>query len=215
MIAVIGGTGAEGRGLVARWAVAGEDVIIGSRQSEKAQRIAAEINERIGKEVRGDTNLEAARAGDVVVLSVPFDGMGDILDQIKPGLTPGKVLITAIVPLKWGDEIVFEPPAAGSASEEVLRQVPEGVRVVAAFQTVGAKRLRDPDEPLDCDIPVCGDDDDAKRTVMGLIEKMPGARAVDAGPLANSRYVEALAALLVDLTRRNKVPDVGLKFGGL
>ncbi len=215
MIAVIGGTGAEGKGLVARWAASGEDVIIGSRQREKGEKVAGEISEKVGKEVRGDTNLEAARAGDVVVLSVPFDGMDAIIEQIKPGLTSGKVLITAVVPMKWGDEIVFEPPECGSASEEVVRLVPEGVRVVAAFQTVGAKRLRDPEEPLNSDIPVCGDDEDAKRTVMDLISKMPGARAVDAGPLANSRYVEALTVLLVDLTRKNKVPDVGLKFSGI
>jgi len=191
-------------------------VIIGSRQREKAERVASEISKQIDEKVRGTGNLEAAREADVVVLSVPYRGMREILDQIKQALTEGKILISVVAPLKQkGGRIVFEPPKTESAAAEVLRQVPKSVRVVSAFQTTSAKRLQNLEEPLGCDIPVCGDDDDAKKTVVELIEKIPGARGIDCGPLSNSKLVEPIVALLVELTRRHKVPGVGLRFEGL
>ncbi len=191
-------------------------MIIGSRQREKAERVASEISKQIDEKIRGTGNLEAAREADVVVLSVPYKGMGKILGQIKQALTEGKILISVVAPLKQkGGQIVFEPSKTESAAAEVLRQVPKGVRVVSAFQTTSAKRLQNLEEPLGCDIPVCGDDDDAKKTVVELIEKIPGARGIDCGPLSNSKLVEPIVALLVELTRRHKVPGVGLRFEGL
>jgi NADPH-dependent F420 reductase len=196
--------------------LAGEKVIIGSRQREKAERVASEISKQIDEKVRGTGNLEAAREADVIVLSVPYKGMEKILGQIKQALTEGKILISVVAPLKQkGGQIVFEPPKTESAAAEVLRQVPKGVRVVSAFQTTSAKRLQNLEEPLGCDIPVCGDDDDAKKTVVELIGKIPGARGIDCGPLSNSKLVEPIVALLVELTRRHKVPGVGLRFEGL
>ncbi|MDI6819630.1 MAG: NADPH-dependent F420 reductase [Candidatus Hodarchaeaceae archaeon] len=216
MIAVIGGTGAQGRGLVARLALAGENVIIGSRQREKAELVASQVSERTGKSVRGATNLEAARAADIVVLSVPFKAMKRIIEDIKPALSPGKILVNVVVPIELRrGVIVVEQPRAGSATEELARLVPKGVRVVSGFQTIGAKRIQDISTPLDCDVVVCGDDLEAKQVVMKLAEKMPSVRAIDGGPLCNSRFVEPMVALLVELTRRYKTAGVGIRFEGL
>ncbi|MCS7131182.1 MAG: NADPH-dependent F420 reductase [Hadesarchaea archaeon] len=216
MIAVIGGTGAQGKGLVARWARAGEEVIIGSRFEEKAKRVAAEVSKCVGKPVMGTTNLEATREADVVVLSVPFEAMRKIMREIRRGLTPGKILLNVVVPIEVrSGEVVFKRPRAGSTGEELAKLVPKGVRVVSAFQTVGAKLLQDLSKPLDCDVVVCGDDPAAKERIMKLVEKMPGARAVDGGPLRNGRFVEPLVALLAELTKRYRVEAVGVRFQGL
>jgi NADPH-dependent F420 reductase len=216
MIAVIGGTGAQGKGLVARWALAGEDVIIGSRFEEKARRVAAEVSKRVGRPVRGTTNLEAAREGDVVVLSVPFEAMGKIMREIRRGLTPGKILVNVVVPIRVRPNgVALKRPREGSSGEKLAKLVPKGVRVVSAFQTVGARLLQDLSKPVDCDVVVCGDDPAARGRIMRLVEKMPGARAVDGGPLRNGRFVEPLVALLAELTRRYKVEAVGVRFQGL
>ncbi len=216
MIAVIGGTGDLGRGLVARWVLAGEEVVIGSRQREKAERVASELSGQLGKPVRGTTNLEAAREAEVIVLSVPFEGLRQIMDEVKPALTPQKLLLSVIVPLKVeGGAVSFECPPAESAAEEVAKLVPRGVRVLSAFHTVGARQLQRVEKPLDCDVVVCGDDAEAKREAMQLIERIAKVRAIDGGPLRNSRLTEPVAALLVELTRRHRVPGVGVKFFGL
>jgi hypothetical protein len=215
MIAVIGGTGAFGQGLIMRWALAGEDVMIGSRSQKKAKGVAAEINEKIGKLVRSGTNLEAARKGDILVLSVPFEAMKKIVKEIKPALNRNKILVNVAVPLKFGrGTISIKQPKAGSTAEELKRLVPKGVKVVSAFQTVGAKELQEVSKPVDCDIVVCGDDERAKKAVMRLTEKIAGVRAVDGGPLRNSRYLEPIVALLIELMRRRGVSSVGIRFKG-
>jgi len=215
-VAVIGGTGSMGRGLVMRLASAGKRVVIGSRKREKAERIARDLRALTGGEIHGATNLEAARGAEIIVLSVPFGGVRGILDQIRPALKEGKILVSVVVALeKKNGKITYVPPEAGSSSEEILRLVPKGVRVVSAFQTTSAEKMRSLGKPIKCDIPVCGDDEEAKRKVIELLEEIPGARGVDCGPLANSRLVEPIVALLVELTRRYRVPGVGLKFEGL
>jgi hypothetical protein len=216
MIAVVGGTGDFGRGLVARWVLAGEEVIIGSRRREKAERVASELGRQLGKPVRGTTNLGAAREAEVIVLSIPFEGFGKIMDEIKPALTPQKLLLSVIVPVRVeGGVVSFERPPAGSAAEEVAKLVPRGVRVLSAFHTVGARQLQQVERPLNCDVLVCGDDAEAKREVMQLVERMPKARAIDGGPLHNSRLTEPVAALLAELTRRHRVQGVGIRLKGL
>jgi len=216
MIAVIGGTGDLGRGLVARWMLAGEEVLIGSRQLEKAERVASEVSGQLGKPVRGTTNFEATREAEIIVLSIPFEGLEKIIDEIKPALIPQKLLLSVIVPLKVERGAVsFERPPAGSAAEEVAKLVPPGVKVLSAFHTVGARQLQQVDKPLSCDVVVCGDDADAKRKVMKLVERIANVRAIDGGPLRNSRLVEPVVALLVELTRRHRVPGVSIRFEGL
>jgi len=216
MIAVIGGTGDQGRGLVLRFALAGEEVIIGSRYREKAERVAAELIERAGKRIEGTTNLEATRRAGVVVLSVPYEAMGRIVEEIRPALMPEKVLITVVAPVKIeGKRVELELPPAGSAAEELVALIPKGVGVAAAFQTVAARRLQDISKGVDCDVVVCADDERAKRVAMELAEKLPGVRAVDGGGLRNSRFVESLTALLMELTLRRRAAGVGVRFEGL
>jgi hypothetical protein len=202
--------------LVARWASAGKEVIIGSRRREKAERIASKISKEVKQKVRGTTNLEAAREAEVVVLSIPFEAVERIIDQIKPALTKDKVLVSVVAPLiREQEQITFKIPKAGSAAEEIARRIPKNTPVISAFQTVSAKQLQNVKKPLGCDILVCGDDARAKEIVIKLMEKIPGARPVDFGPLRNSRLVEPVAALLAELTRRHKVPGVGLRFEGV
>jgi hypothetical protein len=202
--------------LVARWASAGKEVIIGSRRREKAERIASKISKEVKQKVRGTTNLEAAREAEVVVLSIPFEAVERIIDQIKPALTKDKVLVSVVAPLiREQEQITFKIPKAGSAAEEIARRIPKNAPVISAFQTVSAKQLQNVKKPLGCDILVCGDDARAKEIVIKLMEKIPGARPVDFGPLRNSRLVEPVAALLAELTRRHKVPGVGLRFEGV
>ena len=216
LIAVIGGTGDFGRGLVARWVLAGEEVVIGSRQREKAERMASELSGQLGKPVRGTTNLEAAREAEVIVLSIPFESLEKIVDEIKPALTREKLLLSVIIPLRVEkDAVVFERPPTGSAAEEVVKLVPPGVRVLSAFHTESARQLQRVEKPLSCDIVVCGDDSDAKREIINLVERIANLRAVDGGPLRNSRLVEPVAALLVELTRLHKVPGISVRFEGL
>lgn len=201
--------------MVARWASAGKEVIIGSRRREKAERIASEISKQVKQKVRGTTNLEAAREAEVVALSIPFEAVEKIIDQIKPALTKDKILVSVIAPLiREQEQITFKIPKAGSAAEEVAQRVPKNVPVTSAFQTVSAKQLQNIGEPLGCDILVCGDDARAKEIVIQLMEEIPGARPVDFGPLRNSRLVEPVAALLAELTRRYKVSGVGLRLEG-
>ena len=216
MIAVIGGTGDQGRGLVLRFALAGEELIIGSRYREKAERAAAELSERTGKRIEGTTNLEATQRAEVVILSVPYEAMEEIVGEIRPALTPEKVLITVVAPVKIeGRRVELKLPPAGSAAEELVRLVPEGVGVAAAFQTVAARRLQEISKGVGCDVVVCGDDEHAKRVAMELAEKLPGVRAVDGGGLRNSRFVESLTALLINLTLRRRVAGIGVRFEGL
>ena len=213
-IAVIGGTGELGRGLIAHWAMAGEEVVIGSRSREKAERVAREISSQTGKEVKGATNLEAAQAADLVVLSIPFSSLQPIVEEIKPALRPPKIVLSVMVPLRFTKEgIFYDPPPSGSAAEEVARLVPE-CRVVSAFHTVGAKQLQQL-APVHCDVVICGDDEKAKERVMELIQHIPGMRPIDGGPLRNSRLVESTVALLIELTRRYRVPGVSIRFEGL
>jgi len=216
MIAVIGGAGAFGKGLAMRWAAAGEDVILGSRWRDKAEIAAAEMSEKTGKAIQGSTNFEAAGRANVIVLSVPFKAVKKIVQEIAPALTPGKILVDVTVPLELRQgSILIKRLKAGSAAEELARKVPKGVKVVSAFQTIAAENLRDISTPVDCDVIICGDDDDAKRAVMKLAEEIVGARAIDGGPLRNSRFLEPIVALLIEFTKRRKVKGVGIRFKGL
>jgi NADPH-dependent F420 reductase len=216
MIAILGGTGDLGQGLAMRWAMAGEKVIIGSRSKEKAEKIAQELSAKIGRTILGATNLEATKSADFVVLSVPFEGCEKILEEVMPALSPDKILLSAMVPLKQTEGLLtcYSPPA-GSAAETVAQIVGGRARVCSALQTVGAQELQRIDHPLEGDTVVCGDDAQARRQTMNYVEKIANLRAIDGGRLCNSRLVEPVTALLIKLTGRYKVPAVGIKFVGL
>jgi NADPH-dependent F420 reductase len=214
-VAVIGGTGKEGPGLALRWAKARQhQVIIGSRQQEKAERVAAELNARLGEDlIRGMINPDAAQAADLVVLTVPYSAHPSTLESIRAGLT-GKILVDVTVPLQPPKVSQVHLPAGGSATAEAQALLGDEVRVVAAFQNVGTAHLKDPDYPIDCDVLVCGDDQEAKAEAI-VLAAAAGMRGLDAGPLQNAVVVEGLTAVLISINRRYKVKGAGIRITGL
>jgi NADPH-dependent F420 reductase len=214
-VAVIGGTGKEGPGLALRWAKSRQyQVIIGSRQQEKAERVAAELNARLGEDlIRGMINPDAAEAADLVVLTVPYSAHAPTLESIRAGLTD-KILVDVTVPLQPPKVSRVHIPAGGSATAEAQALLGDEVRVVAAFQNIGTVHLRDPDHPIDCDVLVCGDEKEAKAEAIALAAAA-GMRGLDAGPLQNAVVVEGLTALLISINRRYKVKGAGIRITGL
>lgn len=213
-IAILGGTGDEGIGLARRLARAGDTVLIGSRSAERAVEAADKVKETVPEgAVEGLTNDQAAEAAEVVIVSVPYSAQRPTLEALAPSLA-GKVVISVVVPLQFGKG---GPHAvrveAGSAAEEARDLLPES-KVASAFHNLAATRLMDVDADLDCDVVVCGDDAEAKAVTIQLVEKMKGARALDGGRLAYSRYVEDLTALIAAMNRRYKA-HASIKFTGI
>jgi 8-hydroxy-5-deazaflavin:NADPH oxidoreductase len=218
-IAILGGTGPQGRGLALRWAQAGETIIIGSRDANRAQEIAAKIAERAGPnaKVAGMENSAACAATDLCVLTVPFEGQANLLKQLKPAFRAGSVLIDATVPL--AASVGGRPTRVlgvwqGSAAQQTAELVPKGVSVVGAYHNVSAELLN-AEGSVDCDVIVCSDDDNARSVAADLAEKIPGVRAVDGGKLENARIVEQITALLITLNIRHKVHSAGIRITGL
>lgn len=218
-IAILGGTGPQGRGLALRWATAGESVIIGSRDGNRAQSVAQEISQKIGRgaPITGVENSDACANADVYVLTVPFDGQAELLKQLKPAMKPGSILIDATVPL--AATVGGRPSRVlgvwqGSAAQQSAELVAKGVTVVGAFHNVSAELLNG-DAPIDCDVIICTDNDDARKVASDLAEKIPGIRAVDGGKLENARIVEQITALLITLNIRHKVHSAGIRITGL
>jgi 8-hydroxy-5-deazaflavin:NADPH oxidoreductase len=217
-IAVIGGTGPAGMGLALRWARAGETVIIGSRDAERAQQAAAAIQQKLGGQanISGMENSEACAAADILMLTVPFEGQAALLKQLKPAITPGSILIDATVPLAasvGGRASRMLGVWQGSAAQQAAELVPHEVSVVAAFHNVSADRLNG-DAPLDCDVIVCSDDPDAAQLTRELAARIPGVRAIDGGKLENARIIEQITALLIGLNIRHK-GHAGIRITGL
>jgi hypothetical protein len=219
MIAIVGGTGPEGSGLAQRWARAGESVVIGSRDGERAKAAAAQIAEKAGalSSVEGVENGVAVKMCDVVVLTVPFSGQAELLKQLKPAFRPGTILIDATVPLAaavGGRPTRVLGVWQGSAAEQAQEMVGKNVVVAAAFHSLSATVLAG-DGEVDCDVIVCSDDDRARQVASQLASKIPGVRAVDGGKLENARIVEAMTALLITLNIRHKVHGAGWRVTGL
>jgi NADPH-dependent F420 reductase len=201
-IGMIGGTGPEGKGLAARFARAGLDVIVGSRSAERGEEAAAEVRERSGGSVRGGTNADAA-AADIVMVTLPYAGQAETLQGLREAIG-GKIVVSTVVPMQFeAGKVSMLQVEAGSAAEETQRILPEA-RVVGAFQNLAARKLFDVDHELDGDVIVCSDDKEALREVIGLAEQVPGLRGVNGGPLAASRYVEGITTLLVHINRNYK-----------
>ena len=215
IIGILGGTGSEGSGLAFRWAWSGHEVVIGSRSVTRAVQTAAELGRLAGDRgrVRGAGNMDAARAGSVVVLAVPYAAQIETALAARNELA-GKVLIDVTVPLMPPRIDRVQLPEGGSAAVALQRQLGAGVKVVSAFQNVSAIHLREPDYPVDCDVLVCGDDATARETVIGLARDA-GLRAWHAGALANSAAVEALTSVLIALNKRYKVRASGIRMTGL
>jgi NADPH-dependent F420 reductase len=203
-VAVLGGTGPQGRGLVRRWAAAGIPVVVGSRAAERAAETAADLAQATGGDVRGLANAEAAAAGDVVLLAVPYDGHGDLVRSMADALT-GKIVVDCVNPLGFDKQGPFALEVAeGSAAQEAAASLP-GSTVVAAFHHVSAALLDDSSvDSVDCDVLVLGDDRDATDLVRALADAIPGMRGVYGGRLRNAGQVEALTANLIAINRRYK-----------
>jgi len=217
-IAVLGGTGPEGFGLALRWSQAGETVIIGSRDSKRAQDAAETIKQRVGAsaKISGSENIAACSAADLLVLTIPFEGHAALLKQLKPAIRPGSIVIDATVPLAasvGGRATRTLGVWQGSAAQQSAELVPKGVSVVAAFQNLGAELLN-ADGRVDCDVIVCSDDPNAGQVVRSLATKIPGVRAIDGGKLENARILEQITALLIGLNIRHKGHS-GIRITGL
>jgi len=217
-IAIIGGTGPAGMGLALRWARAGETIIIGSRDAERARQAAEAITRRVGGKVKvsGMENSAACAAADILMLTVPFEGQASLLKKLKSSLGAGSILIDATVPLAAGVGGRASRTLGvwqGSAAEQAAELIPPEVSVVAAFHNVSAELMAG-DNPLDCDVIVCSDDPDAAQLTRELAVKIPGVRAIDGGKLENARIVEQITALLIGLNIRHK-GHAGIRITGL
>ncbi|MGA8873555.1 MAG: NADPH-dependent F420 reductase [Candidatus Acidiferrales bacterium] len=225
-IAIIGGTGDLGFGLALRWALAGVQVIIGSRDESRAKGGARRIEESLKAHapeesgrisISGMENAQAAAQAAVSVLAVPISAQAEILKGIRGSLADA-ILVDATVPLAAA--VGGKPTRTlqlwqGSAAEQARELVPATTRVLAAFHNVSAGALQDLSLTPECDVFVCGDDQEAKQILFPLVKLIPGLRPIDAGPLEMSRIVEGITALLISVNRRHRVHHSGIRITGL
>ena len=212
-IAVLGGTGREGKGLAYRWAKAGYQVLIGSRSSERAVTAASEIMELLegSSSVVGTTNFEAAQQADIVVISVPYSSHRETLESVKEVLK-GKLLIDVTVPIVPPKVTMVQMPAAGSAAQEAREILGEDVQVTAAFQNISHELLFDEDD-INCDVLVTGTSKEARAETLTLVEAA-GLNGWDAGPIENSVVVEGLASVLININKRYGSTHAGIRITG-
>ena len=208
-VSLIGGTGRLGPGLALRLAAAGLPVVIGSRERRRAEERAAEIARQVGAlgggaAIRGATNEEAAVAGNLVILTVPFEAQSELLPTLA-GPLRGRVVVSTTVPVRFDPELgpVAVRVAEGSAAEQVAALL-AGSRIVAGFHTVSSTHLSRLHQDLDEDVIICGDDDGAKDEVRQVARLLPGVRVVDAGRLGNARHLEQLTVLLLGINRLSR-----------
>lgn len=219
-IAVIGGTGDQGFGLVLRWAKAGEKVVIGSRMQQKAEDAAKKARDILGPSafVTGMENPKAAAAADIIVMSVPFAAHVDMIKSVAESVTPDDIFIDVVVPLSTavgGGASTALGVWEGSAAQQAVRLLPPHTKVASAFHNVVSEALQNLKKDVDCDIIVCCDSRETREVVMKLAEEIPGVKAIDGGRLENSRIVEQITALLIGINIRYKVSDAGIRITGL
>jgi NADPH-dependent F420 reductase len=209
LLAIIGGTGKQGTALVRRFARAGVRVVVGSREASKGEKAAREMNALLGvTHVSGASNREAARAGDIVLLALPYEGMRPILEDIRAA-AQGKIVINIASALDAERKSRAKIPPEGSITAEVQNYFGQGTRVVAALQNVSPETLEG-DAKIDSDVLVCGGDKEAREQVIALIRRI-GIDAFDAGVLANAVVVETLTAVLIAVNIKYKVRGAGIR----
>lgn len=217
-IAVVGGTGDVGAALAERLARAGERVIIGSRDAERAGNAAKQIAAKAGtNSIKGLSNADAVSHADVVILAVPFEAHVETLKQLKKSFKPDAVLIDCTVPLAasvGGRATQVLGVWQGSAAQQAAELVPKNVAVAAAFQNVAADLLAG-NGRVDCDVIVCSDDPRATAIACELARKIPGVRAIEGGKLENARVLEHMTALLIAINVHYKTHATGLRITGL
>jgi len=213
VIAILGGTGKEGRGLAYRWAKAGYPIIIGSRAQERAQQAAEVIRERVPQaQIQGMENRAAAQAADIVVVSVPYAGFRSLLEHIRDAVQ-GKIVVNVVVPLKPPKVTKVHLPPEGSAAQEAQAILGPEVAVVNAFQNIAHELLWE-DGPIDCDVLVTGKGKANRQRVIALVEDA-GLRAWDAGPIENSAVVEGLTSVLIYLNKTYGSTHAGIRITGV
>jgi NADPH-dependent F420 reductase len=213
-LAILGGTGPEGSGLGLRWAAAGHKVIIGSRQAEKGMRVASELKELLPQgNISGSDNLSAVRAADIAVLAVPYSAQENTLNHVSLALS-GKLLVTVVAPTSTPKSRAWRLPSGLSAAEEAQETVGQDVRVVAAFQNIGAHNLKDLDYEMDCDVLVCGNNKEDKKIVFDLCSDA-GFRGVNCGALQNATVAEGFVSLLIAVNIIYKIKDAGIRITGI
>jgi len=214
VLSFIGGTGPEGLGLAVRFAAAGHEIVIGSRSPERAQQAVEKIEARVpGARATGMINQEAVGRGDIVFVTIPFAGHRDTLEALAPAIG-ARVVVDVVSPLSFeGGKIAAIAVAEGSAAEQAQALLPEA-QVVAAFHHLDASELMRVERPMGADAVVCADHREAKKRVMTLAEEIEGVRALDGGPLANSRYLEEFTVVLVSLNKTYKA-RTSLKIAGI
>ncbi|CAN5214179.1 NADPH-dependent F420 reductase [soil metagenome] len=216
VIAIVGGTGPQGKGLGYRFALAGNEVVVGSRSAERAEPVAAEIAERIGAgaKVTGADNETAIKGADMVLLAIPFDGHDELVTSLAPVLD-GKIVISCVNPLGFDKQGSFGLDMANSSAAEHAAQILPNSAVIGAFHHLSALNLWEGSSPLSHeDVLVCGDDADAKALVMELAASVTGRPGINAGRLRLARQLEPLTAVLISINRRYKTRS-GISISGI
>jgi NADPH-dependent F420 reductase len=213
-IGIVGGTGDIGEGMAMRLAPH-FDVIVGSREQEKAEqscRAGTEILRKRGQScsMSGVSNQAAVDGADVVILAIPFKHLAGTCATLHG--FEDKIVISPVNPMEKRDHFVFVPPPEGSAALLVKKILPEKARVCSAFNVIAANKWRALDEEISYAVPVCGDDAEAKSMVMKIVNSVSKLKAYDGGPLAVSAMVESLTPLLLNIARYNRMRDVGIQF---
>jgi 8-hydroxy-5-deazaflavin:NADPH oxidoreductase len=217
-VPIIGGTGALGYGLALRWARAGLDVVIGSRDATRGAEAARRLSDAVpDAKIEGFENADAAARARIVFLTVPFRAQSETLTNLRGALEPDQLVVDCTSPLAAavsGKATRSLGVWQGSAAQQAQEMVPEGVTVISAFHTLSAPLLSDLDRPLDQDILICGDRRADKARVAAVIERIDGLRAVNAGLLEMARIVEQLTPLLISINARYKA-HAGIRITGL
>ena len=215
-ITIIGGTGPQGKGLAKRLALSGHNIILGSRNKERAEEISNELNQLLPNEfknIRGfDNQTATSKSTDFVILSVPWSGHNSTLETLKEDLK-GKILIDIVVPLDINDPKKINMPIEGSATEAAQNIVGEEVHVIGALHNVSAHILNNLECDINCDILVCGNNLDARLKVIELIKKGLKTEAYNAGDVLSARCIEAITPILIRINVSKKVPftNAGIK----
>lgn len=212
-IAIIGGTGKEGRGMAMRWVAAGHQVFIGSRKPERALETVKELAPQGNDSLSGGSNAWAVGQAEVALLSVPYTAHGDTLRGLKDALD-GRIVIDITVPLQPPKVRQVHIPPGQAAALEAQAILGPGTPVVAALHHVSSVHLADEEHAIACDVLCCSDDEAALETVMGLVEDL-GLKALHAGALKNAVALESLTPVLLHLNRKYKGPGAGIRFTGL
>ncbi|MEM8773666.1 MAG: NADPH-dependent F420 reductase [Pseudomonadota bacterium] len=207
-LAIIGGTGPQGQGLALRFARAGVPIVIGSRDGARAAEIAEELSAKLASDAASITGMEnraaVEAASDMVMLAVPWSGHNATLEAIKDTLD-SKILIDIVVPLKEGDPKKVDMPPEGSATEAAQALLGSDVPVIGALHNVSATTLNNLDWAINCDVLVCGNSLEARKTVMALIRKL-GIEAYNAGDAEAARAIEAITPILIRINISKQVP---------